>query len=182
MAAGTAVTLVSWPIYALLYHWQGAMGLAVASDVGIALQTGVIALLLHQRRMVSLASLDYEELARCLAAAAAGGGVVWAALWGLGRMPLAFLHAQNPAIIRWTDLGLLLLGCALWAAVARWVLETTGSALPKVAMKRLGLGRAGIPTSFRTHIYPSSSFKITYAVGPQFHFQFISDSYRNRIR
>ena len=140
MAAGTAVTLVSWPIYALLYHWQGAMGLAVASDVGIALQTGVIALLLHQRRMVSLASLDYEELARCLAAAAAGGGVVWAALWGLGRMPLAFLHAQNPAIIRWTDLGLLLLGCALWAAVARWVLETTGSALPKVAMKRLGLG------------------------------------------
>jgi len=140
MAVGTAVTLVSWPIYALLYHWQGATGLAIASDLGIALQTGTIALLLHQRRMVSLASLDFAELARCLAAAAAGGAVVWTALWGLTRLPLALFHSQSPAIIRWSDLGQLVLGCVLWMVVARLVLEKTGSALPRVAMRRLGLG------------------------------------------
>jgi len=51
MAAGTVVTLVSLPIYYWLYHLLGAMGLAVASDVGIALQTVSLAVLLHQRRM-----------------------------------------------------------------------------------------------------------------------------------
>jgi putative peptidoglycan lipid II flippase len=43
MAAGTVVTLISWPMYASLYHWHGAMGLAIASDLGIALQTRTIA-------------------------------------------------------------------------------------------------------------------------------------------
>jgi putative peptidoglycan lipid II flippase len=140
MAAGTAVTLVSWPIYALLYHWQGAMGLAVASDVGIALQTCTIAVLLHQRHMVSLASLDYAEMGRCLLAGLAGGGVVWAAVWGLGKLPGQLLHPHLLAQIRWTDLCLLTAGCVVWVGVAKWVLERTGSALPKVAMKRLGLG------------------------------------------
>ena len=59
MVAGTIVTLVSLPIYYSLYHGHGAMGLAIASDIGIAMQTLTIAVLLHQRRMVSLASLDY---------------------------------------------------------------------------------------------------------------------------
>jgi putative peptidoglycan lipid II flippase len=140
MAAGTVVTVVSWPMYALLYHWHGAMGLAVASDLGIALQTATIAVLLHQRRMVSLASLDFAEMGRCLLAGVASGGVVWGAIWGLGKVPLQLLHAQAPAQIRWTDLGLLLLGCVLWVVITRWVLERSGSALPRVALKRLGLG------------------------------------------
>ena len=39
------------------------------------MQTLTIALLLHQRHMVSLASLDYGELGRCLAAALTGGAI-----------------------------------------------------------------------------------------------------------
>jgi hypothetical protein len=39
--------------------------------------------------------------------------------------------------IRWTDLGVLLAGSALWCVIAKWVLEQTGSALPGVVMKRL---------------------------------------------
>jgi putative peptidoglycan lipid II flippase len=140
MAAGTAATLVSWPIYAALYHWYGAMGLAAASDVGITLQTAAIAVLLHRRRMVSLASLDFAEIGRCLLAALAAGGVVWGAIWGLRRLPIELLHSQQPWRIRWTDLGFLVVGCALWLAVTGWTLEKTGSALPKVAMKRLGMG------------------------------------------
>jgi hypothetical protein len=40
---------------------------------------------------------------------------------------------------RLVDLGLLLTGCGVWALVAKWVLEKTGSALPRVTMKRLGI-------------------------------------------
>jgi putative peptidoglycan lipid II flippase len=140
MAAGTVVTVVSLPIYAALYHWHGAMGLAIASDLGIALQTGTIAVLLHQRRMVSLASLDFTEMGRCLLAALASGAGVWMVLWGMGGLMGHLLGAHLPAQIRWTDLALLVAGLAVWVVVAKWVLEKTGSALPRVTMKRLGMG------------------------------------------
>ena len=144
MAAGTVVTLVSLPIYYELYHWDGAMGLAIASDIGIALQTVIIAVLLHQRRMVSLAGLDYSELGRCLLAALAGGVGVSGTLWAVGRalgwlvgyLELTHLRGQ----VRWTDLIVLLAGTLVWLIIAKWVLEKTGSALPRVMMKRLGLG------------------------------------------
>jgi putative peptidoglycan lipid II flippase len=140
MVAATSVTLASIPIYGLFYRWQGAMGLAIASDLGIALQTATIAILLHQRRMVSLAGLDYAELGRCLLAALASGAGVWAVAWGL-RGLLGYLGQSHlPAQIRWTDLGELLAGTLVWVVVAGWVLEKTGSALPRVTMKRLGLG------------------------------------------
>jgi putative peptidoglycan lipid II flippase len=139
----TVVTLISWPIYVALYHAQGASGLAMASDIGIAMQTVVIALLLHRRRMVSLASLDYKEMGRCLAAGLAGGAAVallaWALGWGyfhaVGAAHTAGTHAHR----RLEDLLILVAGSALWFALAKWILEMTGSALPRVAMKRLGL-------------------------------------------
>jgi putative peptidoglycan lipid II flippase len=140
MLAGTAVTVVSWPIYAALYHWMGVTGLAVASDVGIALQTAIIALLLHQRRMVSIASLDFEEMGRCLAAAAGGGLTVWLVFTKLGSRAMALLGTHQPAQTRWTDLAVLVAGSLLWLVVVRWILEKSGSALPRVAMKRLWLG------------------------------------------
>jgi putative peptidoglycan lipid II flippase len=135
MVAGTAVTLASLPIYWTLYHWQGAMGLAMASDVGIALQTGAIALLLHQRHMVSLASLDFAEMGRCLLAAVVSGtGVGLLFGWLDGA-----LHAAIPGHVYWIDLAVLVAGSALWLLIVKWVLEKSGSALPRVAMKRLGL-------------------------------------------
>ena len=137
MAAGTAVTLVSLPIYAYFYHWHGAMGLAVASDVGIALQTVTVAVLLHKRRMVSLASLDYAELGRCLLAALASGAAVWVVFEWLGAMLGRLLWSHAPVPIRWVDLAVLVSGTLLWLVVTLWVLEKTGSALPRVVMTRL---------------------------------------------
>jgi putative peptidoglycan lipid II flippase len=136
MAAGTVVTLVSLPIYYSLYHRYGAIGLAVASDLGIAMQTVALAVLLHLRRMVSLASLDYAEMGRCLLAAVASGAGVWLLFWWLGGVA----HRAVPGHVQWVDLAVLLVGTALWAVVAKWVLEKTGSALPRVAMKRLRMG------------------------------------------
>jgi putative peptidoglycan lipid II flippase len=139
MAAGTAVTVVSLPIYYAFYHWQGAMGLAVASDIGITLQTLTIAVLLHQRRMVSLASLDFAEMGRCLAASVAAGASVWYVFTWLAGVLRQVLGSHMPAEGRWMDLAVLVTGSALWVFVAKWVLERTGSALPRVMMKRLHL-------------------------------------------
>jgi putative peptidoglycan lipid II flippase len=140
MVAGTVITLVSLPIYWSLYHWQGTMGLAFASDIGIALQTGTIAVMLHARRMVSLASLDFAELGRCLLAAVVSCAGVWGVFGGLGGVVLRLWGSHLPAQSRWTDLIVLLAGTVLWGVLAKWALEKAGSALPRVAMKRLGLG------------------------------------------
>ncbi|MGA2048258.1 MAG: lipid II flippase MurJ [Terracidiphilus sp.] len=139
MLAGSVIALLAMPIYALGYHWHGAVGLALASDAGIALQAVTLAVLLHQRRMVSLASLDFVEMGRCLVAGVVSGGVVWVAIWGLGKLPSHFLQPQGALAIRMTDLALLAAGSVVWVVIAKWVLEKTGSALPEVAMKRLGL-------------------------------------------
>jgi putative peptidoglycan lipid II flippase len=136
MTAATIVTVVSLPIYWTFYHWRGAMGLAIASDIGIALQTGTIAVLLHKRRMVSLASLDFAEMGRCLLAALTSGACVWMVIWGFGGL-LGHLHI--PAQSRWIDLVQLVAGTAVWVVAAKWILEKTGSALPRVMMKRLGM-------------------------------------------
>jgi putative peptidoglycan lipid II flippase len=135
MAAGTVVTLVSLPIYAVLYHWHGAMGLAMASNIGIALQTVSLAILLHQRHMVSVASLDFAELGRCLLAAVTSG----ASVWGLATWATGVAHHYLPGRTRWTDLALLLAGSAIWFVITGWILEKTGSALPRVMKKRLGM-------------------------------------------
>jgi putative peptidoglycan lipid II flippase len=135
MAAGTVVTLVSLPIYGGLYHGYGAMGLAIASDIGIALQTVALAVLLHRRHMVSVASLDYAELGRCLLAAVTSGAVVWGIFRWAGDVARHYLPGQ----IRWTDLALLVVGSGLWTAMTGWVLSKSGSALPRVMLKRLGL-------------------------------------------
>jgi putative peptidoglycan lipid II flippase len=136
MVASTLVTLLSLPIYYSLYHGYGAIGLAVASDLGIALQTVSLAVLLHQRRMVSLASLDYAEMGRCLLAALVSGLGVGVVFWWLGGLA----HRAMPGHVQWIDLAVLMAGTAFWVVVVKWVLERTGSALPRVAMTRLGMG------------------------------------------
>ncbi|HEU5351323.1 MAG TPA: murein biosynthesis integral membrane protein MurJ [Terracidiphilus sp.] len=139
MAASTVVTLVSLPIYAALFHTFGGMGLAVASDIGIALQTLTIALLLHQRHMVSLASLDFREFGRCLLAALTGAGLLWLIFSVIGGYLARHYAAQLPRPSHWTDLAVLVAGSLLWLLVTDRILMRTGSALPRVARKRLGL-------------------------------------------
>jgi putative peptidoglycan lipid II flippase len=141
MVASTIVTVVSLPIYASFFHWHGAMGLAIASDIGIALQTLTIAFLLHRRHMVSLASLDYAELGRSLVAAVASGIAVWAIFSWLGGIAGQVWVAQYGATKsgRLSDLIILLFGTGLWLAVTDWVLTKTGSVLPRVVRQRLGL-------------------------------------------
>jgi putative peptidoglycan lipid II flippase len=140
MAAGTVVTLVSLPLYAALFQWRGAMGLAIASDIGIAIQTVTIAIMLHQKQMVSLASVDYSEMGRCALAGVSSGLAVWAIFtWMLGIF-WRVLGRDLAATSRWVDLAILVLGTGVWLGLTKLALEKSGSMLPQVAMKRLRLG------------------------------------------
>jgi putative peptidoglycan lipid II flippase len=116
MIAGTIVTLVSIPIYAAFYHSVGAAGLAIASDVGILMQTATLAILLHRRRTVSLAGLDYRELFRCVIAAV----ISYMAL-------VALRHYASGTTNRIYELGLLFVAGLIWIAISALVLQVTGS-------------------------------------------------------
>ena len=125
MISGTAVTLVSIPIYALLYRTLGLEGLIWAADLGMLLHTGSLAVLLHRKRMVSLAELEFAELGRALLASLTASGVGW---WS-GR-------AMHPAHSRLGSLLFLIAGSVLWLGIVFLVLRVTGSRLPEVVLRR----------------------------------------------
>ena len=140
MLASTIILFVAFPLYGMGYKGWGAAGLALASDAGILLQAITLAVLLHKRRMVSLAGLDYIEMARCLLAALVAGFVAWLLAWGLG---IEFGNLQSVPLLhhaRFADAAILIAGVAVWILITKWILEKAGSALPRVAMRRIGLG------------------------------------------
>jgi putative peptidoglycan lipid II flippase len=124
MIAGSIVTLVCLPLYKILFDHWGATGLAIASDIGITMQTLTLAILLHTRRMVSLAMLEYVEIGRSLLAALLSGGAI------------VLLAQQVQATTRIEDAGLLAAGTVLWLCVALLVLFATGSKLPDQLAER----------------------------------------------
>jgi putative peptidoglycan lipid II flippase len=139
MLASTIILFIAFPLYGLGYKMWGAGGLALASDAGILLQAATLAVLLHKRQMVSLAGLDFVEMARCAAASAAAGSCAWLLAWCLRRavqaLPaVAWLHHT-----RWNDFAILIAGSLVWCAIAKMILERSGSALPRIAMKKLRL-------------------------------------------
>jgi putative peptidoglycan lipid II flippase len=87
--------------------------------------------------MVSLASLDYRELCRCLAAALTGGAVTWIVFSWMSAELIERMHLAGHR--RLNDMVAVLAGSLLWAAISMVVLKRTGSQLPGVMMKRLRL-------------------------------------------
>lgn len=130
MIAGTIVTACSIPIYWSLYHSMGAAGLAIASDIGILIQTLTLAALLHRRRMVSLGGLEYLELARSILAAA----IVYAVL--------VAMRYVVPTTSRIRELELLSAGSVLWFMLSAAVLKLTGSSLPQQFLSRFSRPKA----------------------------------------
>ena len=129
LVASTIVTAVALAIYKLLYATSGPVGLALASDIGIVIQTLTLAILLHRRRMVSLAGLDYAELLRALIASA------------VSYAGLALLHRAWHPHRRIPELLLLLAAAFLWLSLSGAVLWTTGSSLPSQLTARFARKR-----------------------------------------
>ncbi len=125
MAAGTLITAISIPVYWFLFHRMGVMGLAIASDCGIVVQTLALAWLLHRKGLVPWSGLEYAELAKSLAAAI----VSFVALFGV-------VHLLPPAGTFPHDLLQLACGTAVWLAVSWLVLHLTGSKLPQQLIRR----------------------------------------------
>ena len=125
MITGTVITALSIPMYWGLFHTRGLIGLAIASDVGILVQTASLALLLHRRRLVSLGHLEFGELAGALLAAL----IAYAATASAAHfLPPVSTHAK--------DLLTISLASIAWLAAAALTLFATGSKLPQQILRR----------------------------------------------
>jgi putative peptidoglycan lipid II flippase len=122
---GTLITLLSAPMYYFLFHALGLRGLAIASDIGIFAQTASLAILLHRKRLVSLAHLEFGELARAFAAAIAAYAATAAAA-----------HFLPPVSTHPRDVLTIAVASIAWAGVAAAVLFATGSKLPAQILRR----------------------------------------------
>ena len=128
--SGTIVTCISIPVYALLFHRIGLDGLAIASDLGILTHTVALAVLLHQYRLVSLASLEFGEVGRAALAAAVAYEVVV-------RATALHLIGRSTGYLR--DLLTIALGSLLWAGAAALTLKLTRSRLLLQTSRRSAL-------------------------------------------
>ncbi|MBB5063412.1 lipid II flippase MurJ [Granulicella mallensis] len=122
---GTVITVLSIPIYWALFNGMGLVGLAVASDIGILAQTISLAILLHKKRLVSLAHLEFGELGRALLAAAIALAATGEAVQ---HMPPVSTHKGDVLVIA--------AGSIVWAVVTGLVLIATKSALPAQILRR----------------------------------------------
>ena len=139
MLASVVILFIAFPLYGAGYKSMGAGGLALASDAGILLQAITLAVLLHRRQMVSLASLDYKEMGRCLLAGLTSGFAVWIAIWGANTV---LAHMPDQVLLqhaRIYDACVLAIGITVWLAITKEILEKTGSSLPEIAMAKLRL-------------------------------------------
>ena len=129
---GTIITVLSVPLYWLLFKTHGLTGLAIASDIGILIQTATLAILLHRKRLVSLTHLEYAELARALAAAL----VAYAATYAV--ILFAVLYSlDHPRLGDHTeDLLFLTIGTTAWAIAAFLTLAALRSKLPAQLLRR----------------------------------------------
>ncbi len=75
MVAATLVTVASLPIYGALFRAFSTTGLAIASDLGIAANTGVLAVLLHRRGVVPISGLRWGELGKVTVIAVVAGAL-----------------------------------------------------------------------------------------------------------
>lgn len=138
MTASTLIAVASIPLYWFLFHRMGVIGLAIASDCGIVVQTLALAGLLHFKRLVSWNGLEYPELVRSMGAAI----VSFAVLYGIMRV-------LPPAGSLPHDLLQLACGTAAWMGTAWLVLHVTGSDLPRQLTSRFHSRKAVVaPTPF----------------------------------
>jgi putative peptidoglycan lipid II flippase len=73
MVASSLITVASLPMYRALYHTFSAVGLALASDVGIAANCVAMAILVHQRKLVPWTELQWKELGKAAITAVVAG-------------------------------------------------------------------------------------------------------------
>jgi putative peptidoglycan lipid II flippase len=125
MLAGTLITLTSLPVYWALFRALSTVGLAIASDIGIAANTVALAWLLHRRRLVPLSTMNWREMAKAATTA------VLAAALSLGVARVVTIDGSRRA-----DALSLALVSLTWAAAVAAGLWLTRSQLPSELRRR----------------------------------------------
>ena len=75
MVAVSVITAASLPVYSFSFHTFGVIGLAWASDIGIAANLLALAWLLHYKKLVSLGELRWGELGKAALTSVVAGGI-----------------------------------------------------------------------------------------------------------
>ena len=119
MVASTLITIASIPIYNLLYHQHGVVGLAIASDVGILLNTLAMVILLDRARLVRIAELKWGEMTKVFLTAAVAGFAAW---YAARIVPVAASRKD--------DVLAFAIATAVWALIVGLGLKLTKSELP----------------------------------------------------
>jgi len=125
MVASTLITIASLAVYRALFHAFSVIGLAIASDAGIVANTVIAAVLLHRRKLVSLADLPWLELGKTLMVA------VFAGVLSRSVVRMIPLHGNRTA-----DLESLALSTVTWAAATASGLWLLRSELPQALKRR----------------------------------------------
>jgi putative peptidoglycan lipid II flippase len=125
MVASTLITVASIPVYSALFHAFSSAGLAIASNVGIAANTLVMAVLLYQRKLVVTTELPWKELGKVAVAAIASGILSY---YAAGRIVLKGS--------RTADLYALALISVTWLGTVAVVLWVTRSQLPGMLRRK----------------------------------------------
>jgi putative peptidoglycan lipid II flippase len=143
MLTGTLITALSAPMYWALFHALGLKGLAIASDIGIVIQTAALTLLLHKKRLVSFAHLEFAELGRALFAALVAFAATAAAAHFLPPCSdaiTATVAQVLPPVSNYArylrDFFTIAVASVAWATAALFTLLATGSSLPGQILRR----------------------------------------------
>jgi len=131
MVAVSVITVASLPIYSILFHTFGVVGLAWASDIGIGVNLTALAGLLHYKKLVPLGGLRWGELSKAAVVAAVAGAISFEVA---KVVPLATSgHGSRAADV--TQLALVSITWLAAVAAGLWLLR---SELPGDLRRRKG--------------------------------------------
>lgn len=131
MVAVSAVTVLSLPVYSILFHTFGVIGLAWSSDIGIGMNLVVLSWLLNRQKFVPLGELKWRELGKSLLTAIVAGGVSYE----VARVVPAASFGAGSRIGDVVQLGLVTVTWAAAVAAGLWLLR---SDLPRDLRRRKG--------------------------------------------
>jgi putative peptidoglycan lipid II flippase len=130
MVAVSVITAASLPVYSILFHAFGVVGLAWASDIGIGVNLLALALLLHRKKLVPLGGLRWRELGKAAITAVIAGGISFEVAT---IVPITPGHGSRAADL--TQLALVSITWAAAVAAGLWLLR---SELPGDLRRRKG--------------------------------------------
>ena len=120
MAAVTIITVASLPMYSLMFHHIGVVGLAYASDIGIGANLVALAWLLHYRKLVRLSGLRWGELGKSALTAVIAGAISFQVA-KIIPLPLTGHGSRKVDVFR---LALVSMTWAAAVAAGLWVLRS----------------------------------------------------------